>query len=93
MPTMEINLKYNLGDIIYFMQGNKICCSKIIEYEIVNTGILSYNKSQYPDEFNRTIKYKTSFGIKVDEKDAFATEDDIINSLRATMQKSIYPVK
>ena len=96
MSTIEITMKYNLGNEVYFMHQNRIWRSKIISYEVINTGELSYDKSQYPDEpdeLNQTITYMTYCNIKVDEKDVFSNEDDIISFLRAKIQKSIYPVK
>lgn len=80
---MEIKTKYNIGDKVYFIHGNKITCNKIISidisiYDRKNNGI---PKIEYTIDFGfRTGKISDTLTIRPEEE-LYSTKEELIKSI------------
>ena len=69
---MEIKTKFNIGDTVYYMKNNRVCKNKVSQIEIkvyvTHNQDTKYQVEVYPERW-------------VLEYEAFATKQDLINSL------------
>lgn len=87
---MEINIKYNMDDKVYFMQDNKINCGKIWIFKILvgNMWDMQTHNCKPTDKLNITIQYKICTDNRnkissdwVYESDIYSTKEELLKSL------------
>lgn len=72
---MEIKTKYNIGDEVWYMENNKVCCDKISAVHL------------HIYEYDQIINYSfgltdcTKLYIHVDESKLFPSKQELLDSL------------
>lgn len=76
---MTIETKFNINDKIFFLSNNKSCTSTVRGMKI--------HVSYCPEEIDTDVVYlcndeaNSSVFLKVDEKDAFPSKEELLKSL------------
>ena len=69
---MIIETKFSVGDLIYYMEDNKVWCDTI--------GYITTHTNENGSSINYAVWRNANWNV-YKEKDVFATKEDLLNSL------------